>query len=509
MIRIHWLLLFSLTMALFACAIACGGPGGSGGSGHPADDDADDDDADDDAADDDAADDDAASPDDDTAPSDDDVVADDDTTPDDDTAETGYVPLFDEAGRQIILHGTAYSGMEFGWFDYQPADFAQIAGWGFDVVRLPIGWAYLEPEFGSWDDGYLTDVVDRVVGYAHDAGLRVILDMHQWHWCTDAGGCGMPNWTCADYAGLPQPESWILASGDFFQHPDYLDEFVAAWDRVAAYFADDERIWAFELWNEPLAGARSLPWFCENQLFRPLFERLIAAIRAHDQHAYIVIEPAVTNQWGFPYVMKSLPDDRLVYAPHLYPLFTSIGQQGYVFPKSYLQFLIDKAQREADAAALPFLLGEWGMSAQAERVGDYVTDVTAMLDQLLAHDIFWNYARDDNNGLLNPDGSEKTVFLDALSRPYPTATTGRLVSFGFDPATRVFRMDFTNSDAGPPATEIYVPAARHYPNGFAVSSSDAAGAWSWTFDAAAQKLTVVADPNAEEHEITIAPASGR
>ena len=89
---------------------------------------------------------------------------DDDQTDDDDTVEDlGYVPILDEEGRTLILHGCNYMGMEFGWFEHTPEDFERIAGWGFNVVRLPIAWHYLEPEQGIWDISYLEEIVEPVI----------------------------------------------------------------------------------------------------------------------------------------------------------------------------------------------------------------------------------------------------------------------------------------------------------------------------------------------------------
>src|SRR5436853_7769196 len=57
----------------------------------------------------------------------------------------------DASGRVLLLRGSNYSGLEWGYFSNQPhgpeeADFAQMQSWGITVVRLPIAWTYLEPE---------------------------------------------------------------------------------------------------------------------------------------------------------------------------------------------------------------------------------------------------------------------------------------------------------------------------------------------------------------------------
>ena len=89
-------------------------------------------------------------------------------------------------------------------------------------------------------------------------------------------------------------------------------------------------------------------------------------------------------------------------------------------------------------------------------------------------------------------------------RTYPRAIAGTPVAWSFDPATRRFELSFRAKDGVAGPTEIYVPAARHYAGGFDVSMpSDPDGAWSQTFDADREILSVVAAPGVAEHRIVV------
>jgi hypothetical protein len=57
------------------------------------------------------------------------------------------------------------------------SDLAEMAAFGFNVLRLPLSWSLLEPEPGRYDRLYL-DRIAQVVGWAREAGIYVILDMH-------------------------------------------------------------------------------------------------------------------------------------------------------------------------------------------------------------------------------------------------------------------------------------------------------------------------------------------
>ncbi len=100
--------------------------------------------------------------------------------------------IVDEEGRAVVLRGANYGGLEFGTFVHREEDLARMAKWGFDVIRLPIAWAYIEPKPGYIDESYLKRI-DQIIPWAKKYGIYVILDMHQWHWSKRYGGCGMPN----------------------------------------------------------------------------------------------------------------------------------------------------------------------------------------------------------------------------------------------------------------------------------------------------------------------------
>ena len=441
--------------------------------------------------------------DDDDNDNDDDDDDDDDDDNDDDNNDTlEIVPLTDDQGRTLILHGANYMGMEFGWFGHQAADFEQIASWGFNVVRLPIAWSYLEPEKDVYDLTYLSDHVEPAVACAAAAGLKVILDMHQWNWSPCSKGNGAPAWTCDTPTGSDW--DWIRQAHLFWDHPEYLDHLVGAWGHVAQYFSGDDRIWGYDLFNEPNAGLRSLPWTCEKQLFRPLYIDLIEAIRHHHPEPYILIEPSITHVAPLPFVMEPLPYERLIYAPHLYPFNTS-GGGDYLVNKPNVEMHVRRFLEEATVWGIPMLIGETGVVSSASRAEFMVRDTIELFDEYRVHFTWWTFWRDDSSyGLLDAAGQEKESHLFYLERPYPRLTAGALESFGFDEQTGVFEVTFENDRKLLPSVEIFIPTGRHYPNGFTVESSDQTG-WSWAFDWPTSVLTVLCDPAQATHTITVTP----
>ena len=204
--------------------------------------------------------------------------------------------LRDEDGRVVILHGVnaVYKHAPYELYDapgkpwnFSAADAAKIASLGFDVVRLGIVWAGLEPAKGSPNDpakcthgkpddrgkldtsvldAYLARVKQTVdlLGRYH---IYTLLDMHQDVYSQVFEGEGAPPWAvCTD--GLPVehlPGRWSRAYGtpalqaafENFWNNDVVGDLQGRYDRVwsavAAYFAHDPWILGYDPFNEPFA----------------------------------------------------------------------------------------------------------------------------------------------------------------------------------------------------------------------------------------------------------------
>jgi hypothetical protein len=134
-------------------------------------------------------------------------------------------------------------------------------------------------------------------------------------------------------------------------------------------------------------------------------------------------------------------------------------------------------------------------------------DATRLLDEHRASWLYWIYNKDDNVGLLDPDGNERDWVLSEVSRPYPQRTCGYPEAFSFDIDTKHFELSWTENPAADGPTVIYVPERRHYPGGFTVECSDPPGDWSYEWDDAAQLLTVSVDRAVPRHLLTIDPVA--
>jgi len=181
--------------------------------------------------------------------------------------------LVDDQGRVLTLHGVNLAGSAKGppFLPWQSKDDVMaLRRWGFNSVRYLIVWEGVEPQPGQYDDAYLDRVAERLQ-WCREAGLKVILDMHQDLYARKYGGDGAPAWACLDDG---QPHSapagaWFMsyfspAVGRVFDNfyankvgPGGIgiqDRFIGMWQHVARRFRDDTNIIGYDLINEPSYG---------------------------------------------------------------------------------------------------------------------------------------------------------------------------------------------------------------------------------------------------------------
>ncbi|KAF2454608.1 putative Exo-beta-1,3-glucanase [Lineolata rhizophorae] len=124
------------------------------------------------------------------------------------------------------------------WVGYE--DFARIASYGFNVVRIPIGyWAY--ETFGSPYVQGAADYIDAAVDWARGAGLKIMIDLH----------------------GAPRSQNGFDNSGQRLDFPgwtqgDTVDQTLQVIRRIAEKYAREDYqdvVIGLELLNEPQGGS--------------------------------------------------------------------------------------------------------------------------------------------------------------------------------------------------------------------------------------------------------------
>jgi hypothetical protein len=177
-------------------------------------------------------------------------------------------------------------------------DIRFIKAAGFNTVRVPLNWRlFVESGAGDTDRfaGPGWALLDRLVQWCREAGLRVIVDLH----AAPGGQTGVNH---DDGPGFP------LA----FYVPRYRQLTINLWREIAARYRDEPTVLGYDLLNEPIS-----PYSDENYLnprLEPFYRDIVAAIRGVDPHHVVLLAGA---QWSTSFAVFGPPfDGNAVYTYH-------------------------------------------------------------------------------------------------------------------------------------------------------------------------------------------------
>jgi endoglycosylceramidase len=457
--------------------------------------------------------------------------------------EEGTYFIRDDDGRVVILRGMNVMSSSKGHPERLPdlteQDVERYARlWGFNAVRYLIFWDAVEPSPGEYNTAYLDETEERLDWFA-EHGVHVILDMHQdvyaQRFCCD----GAPEWAIED-DGLPfeQNPVWSLnyfapavmaAFDNFFdyegEHGDLQDHFADAWAAVVARFKDHPAVLGYDLFNEPSPGSayhatditltppNSAAAEFDRTLFTDFYRRMIAAIRAVDPDGWIFYEPRVAAPAnGQPSFILPLEDPRegeprIAYAPHLYSVQMEFNRAFNPATDVTLENWEASRNTETEAQEAPLLLGEWGFDPEWSNADLFMRELLEMGDRMMLGWTYWSY---DPGGWGIWERNEQGEFVErdkanAVVRPYPQRVAGIPRSFSYDRDTRVFELAFDPSPSATLPTEIYLPAARHYPGGWSLEGCDEAEGCAWSWNQDTEILEILTPSRSARVELRIAP----
>jgi len=479
---------------------------------------------------------------------DDDRVADDDnddTSSDDDddgTPENAWQYLTDDQGRSLILHGVNVSGHSKGesglppdWFDRDQA-LRLSRDWGFNHTRYLLFWARIEEQGpGIYEEAYL-DAVEERLDWLADAGVHVILDMHQDVWGPFAGDLGhiegsngAPEWATItdgqpfiDFATMFGGWAYNYMSPDVMRafdnfwnhglHPELQDAYAAMWAHVAERFRNHPAIIGYDIMNEPWQGSYLLRnEEFDQTVFFDFNQRVIDAIRTVDEDNWVFYEPrAFPCNNGNPSYLPALVDPRggaprIGYYPHLYPILIPFLDEWNPAIDHSLENWRKNKLIEANRQQGPLLVGEWRMQAadSGENWLAWLHAALAMFEEVSSGWAWWAHNPWDT---MNEDLTE-TPLMDVLVQTYARAVAGVPQSTSYDPDTRVYEITFIPDLSIEAPTEIYIPASRHYPEGWEFNVVANEDAYESDWDSDAEVLSIRMLSPSDEVKVTIMPVN--
>lgn len=244
-------------------------------------------------------------------------------------------------------------------------DIQYLKSTGINHFRLPFHYRLLTHDDYLGRDYHGFEYLDRAIGWARDAGLYVILDMH-------AAPCGQTGDNIDDSFGYPF----------LFISPSCQDTFVEVWREIAEHYRDEPTVLGYGLLNEPIAHFFDADRPMLEESLLALYKRATAEIREVDLHHIVFIGGSVWNT-NFEFLGEPFAD-QLVFEFHKYWVDVEQDQ---------IQEYVDYRDRYD----VPIYIGETG-----ENTDDWVRDFRVLLDDNAIGWAFWPYKKMDNTrGFMN------------------------------------------------------------------------------------------------------------
>lgn len=180
---------------------------------------------------------------------------------------------------------------------FSQKDCADAKAWGANVIRVQMFPASFATDQGKdiWDAW--PDFLDRLetqVQYAEQAGLKVVVDLHE-----------PPFQDITEFDG---PEFW--------NRDDLEQPFTKVWEDIAVRLLPyKSTIWGYDLFNEPvdLSQQPDAP-----RQWRPLAIKILESIRKVDANTWIIFEPGPSSWFSGFKGLQPLPDTKVIYSAHFY-----------------------------------------------------------------------------------------------------------------------------------------------------------------------------------------------
>lgn len=318
--------------------------------------------------------------------------------------------IVDGRGKLVLLRGLNYLEIT-NRLERPPntSELKQIKEWGFNVIRLPVYWEYLEPNQGEFNYTFIEEFIDPVVDCCQTDGMYLVLDMHQWHTSSyfiyepvnESRGIGFPPWMCEDYDSEDQflYDWWNNAVKGF---PDAWDRLADLWCLLATRYRNYSYLAGYDLFNEPNRPYGIEEGAFNSQILPEFYQHLIERILEVDTDYIFFFE----GQDGDtkPSLERPQTSVNLVYSQHAYT-------EGHTLQAC--QELIERATSKTRVWNLPLWIGEFGASQNAT---SFAYNMTSALNEKIEGRecsgwCWWCY--------LPEDSENSTSVVDRTHNPRP------------------------------------------------------------------------------------------
>jgi alpha-glucosidase (family GH31 glycosyl hydrolase)/beta-glucosidase/6-phospho-beta-glucosidase/beta-galactosidase len=425
-------------------------------------------------------------------------------------ASKNHKPILDSHGREIILRGVNARIQDI--FDvnfddgraplepipsFSAEDTEAMQKIGFNFLRLPINWSAIEPTPNTYAEDYL-DAINNVLNLCEQAGIYVLLDMHQDAYSKEIGEDGAPLW-----AIIPEPltpnEGGHLGNLYSLRISEQVQKaFISFWNNVIVEqsgktlqehfidamchvmnsFKNHSAVLGMEVFNEPWLLPTNLGESDIGKL-HSFYVNAFTRLKNTAPGKLVFFEPDVSKNYpsadGRPQYSAIIPEtipwntDKTVYAPHLYiNNFIVTGNPDPNDPEILIS--INNSLIEAAAFNAPLMIGEFGFNHKDDDYGATMDVVMNLADQYLFHTAQWVWKENSQDAWGFYDFENDVPILREsiakdTARAYPQAISGKIQNIRFDQETYDLTVHFTYTDTGEPHI-LFLPVTYAYANGF-------------------------------------------
>ncbi|MBQ8201607.1 MAG: cellulase family glycosylhydrolase [Clostridia bacterium] len=265
-------------------------------------------------------------------------------------------------------------------------DFARIASWQVDHIRLPVDYNVLQNEDGSWrTDGF--ERIDWALCMCRQYGLKMVLDLHKaagFYWDVPAG----------------------RMRTELFSDAGYQERFWRLWEELARRYGGCSDCVAFELLNEVTEPRFINPW-------NDLWQEAVRRIRAIAPDTLILVGSYDYNSAAAVPALALPTDDRVAYNFHCYDPQPFTHQGAYwvdaldksvriSFEESgvtqeYFEAIFAPAVQAAKERGAALYCGEYGVIdvASPEDAVKWIRTINAVFGRHGIPHCIWNYKEMD------------------------------------------------------------------------------------------------------------------
>ena len=247
----------------------------------------------------------------------------------------------------------------YAYMNYDKSDLLKLKEIGFNSLRLNLWYKLFEDDTNPMvlkDDGLAW--LDTIIGWAKEAELYVVLDMH------------------APQGGSFQGPANVTP---FWNDAIYQERFIWLWEQLAKRYKNEPSVIAYDLINEPCPNSESE--------YQALLSRTISAVRAVDANHIINVETSFAPD-ASPFILTNTSN--ILYDFHFYDPWSSFTDDPTAIygtntlNDTTIRTLFEDYISLYKQEGVPFQVSEFGQKSanfNDKNSSAWVSDVIELLDE--------------------------------------------------------------------------------------------------------------------------------